>query len=31
MFSKGQLSNPGKLLCSSLVHRKGTQTQVEIY
>ena len=31
MFAKGHLSNPGQLLCSTQVSRKGTETNVEIY
>ncbi len=31
MFTKGHLSNPGQLLCSTVCSRKGTETKVEIY
>lgn len=31
MFNKGHLANPGQLLCSTVVSRKGTETKVEIY
>jgi hypothetical protein len=31
MFAKGHQANPGQLICSTNVSRKGTETKVEIY